>query len=58
MRPTWDLIVKMAHYVDLTKNKNTVILETDQIVQMTFCFITGTYLLKATRPPDSRPPAT
>ena len=58
MRPTWDLIVKMAHYVDLTKNKITVILETDQIVQMTFCFITGAYLLKATRPPDSRPPAT
>ena len=34
-----------------TKNKITVILETDQIAQMTFCFLTGTYLLKAARPP-------
>ena len=40
-----------------TKNKFTVTLETDQIAQMTFCFPTGTYLLKAMRPPDSRPPA-
>ena len=41
-----------------TKNKITVIFETDQIAQMTFCFLTGTYLLKATRPPDSRPLST
>ena len=33
------LIVKMAHYVDLaTKNKITLTLETDQIVQTTFYF--------------------
>ena len=54
---TWGLIVKMAHYVNLTKNTITVILEADQIAQMTFCFLTDTYLLKASRPPDSRPPA-
>lgn len=30
-------------------------LETDQIAQRTFCFPTGTYLFKATRPLDSRP---
>ena len=41
-----------------TKNKITVILETDQIAQITFWFVTGAYLLKAARPPDSRPPAT
>ena len=56
--PTWGLIVKMAHYVDLTKNKVTVTLETDQISQITFCFPTAIYLLKATRPPDSRSLAT
>ena len=28
-----------------------MILETDQIAQMTFYFLTGTYLLKAARPP-------
>ena len=48
----------MAHYVDLTKNKVTVTLETDQISQVTFCFPTAIYLLKATRPLDSRPLAT
>ena len=48
----------MAHYVDLTKNKVTVTLETNQISQVTFCFPTAIYLLKATRPPDSRPLAT
>ena len=58
IRPTWGLIVKMAHYVDLTKNKVTVTLETDQISQITFCFPTVTYLLMATKPPDSRPLAT
>ena len=36
-----------------TKNTITVILEADQIAQMTFCFLTDTYLLKASRPPDS-----
>ena len=41
-----------------TKNKITVILETDQIAQMTFYFPTGPYFLKATRPLDFRPPAT
>ena len=56
--PTWGLMVEMAHYVDLTKNKITVILETDQIAQMTFYFPTGPYFLKATRPLDFRPPAT
>ena len=40
------------------QSKITVILETDQIAQKTFCFLTGTYLLKAMRLPDSRPPAT
>ena len=38
-----------------TKNKITVIPEADQIAQMTFCFLTDAYLLKASRPPDSRP---
>ena len=33
-----------------TKNKITVILETDQIAQITFCFLTSAYLLKAARP--------
>ena len=46
MRPTWDLIVKMAHYADLAKNKITVILETDQIAQVRFCFLTGVYYSK------------
>ena len=36
-----------------TKNKITVIRETDQIAQMPFCFPTGAYLLKAVRPPPS-----
>ena len=57
-RATWGLIVKMAHYADLAKNKITVILETDQIAQMASCYLTGAYLLKAAIPPDSRPPAT
>ena len=39
------------------QSKITVILETDQIAQKTFCFLTGTYLLKAMRLPDSRTPA-
>ena len=38
-----------------TKNKITVILETDQIAQITFCFLTSAYLLTAVRPLDSRP---
>ena len=54
---TWGLMVEMAHYVELTKNNITVTLETDQIAQTTFCFPTGADLLKAMRPPDSRPPA-
>jgi len=41
-----------------TKNKITEILETDQIAQIVSCFLTGAYLLKAARPPDSRPLAT
>ena len=40
-----------------TKNKITVTLETDQIAQWTFCFLTGAYTLKAMRSPHSRPPA-
>ena len=56
--PTWGLIDKTACYVDLAKNKIRVIRETDQIAQMASCYLTGTYLLKAVRPPDSRPPAT
>ena len=56
--PTWGLIVKMAIMLtSQAKNKITVILEADQIAQMAFCFLTGAYLLKAPRPPDSRPPA-
>ena len=35
---TWGLMVEMAHYVDLTKNKITRTLETDQIAQTKFCF--------------------
>ena len=57
IRPTWGLMVEMAHYGSQTKNKITVTLETDQIVQMASCYLTGAYLLKAVRPPDSRPPA-
>ena len=53
--PPWGLMVEMAHYVDLTKNKTTVTLKTEQITQMTFCLPTRPYLLKAIRPPDSRP---
>ena len=54
--PTWGLIVKMAIMLtSQAKNKITVILEADQSAQMTFCFLTDTYLLKASRPPDSRP---
>ena len=45
-RATWGLIVKMAHYADLAKNKITVILETDQIAQVRFCFLTGVYYSK------------
>ena len=41
-----------------TKNKITVICETDKIAQMASCYLSGTDLLKAARPPDSRPPAT
>ena len=55
IEPPWGLMVEMAHYVDLTNNKTTVTLETEQITQMTLCLPTGTYLLKAKRPPDSRP---
>ena len=40
------------------KNKITVICKTDQIAQMASCYLTGAYLLKAVRPPDSRLPAT
>ena len=53
--PTWGLIDKMARYVNLAKNKITVIRETDQIAQMASCYLAGTYLLKTARPPDSRP---
>ena len=53
----WGLMVEMAHYVDLAKNKITVTLETDQTAPMTFCFPADAYLLKTMRPPDSRPPA-
>ena len=54
--PTWHLIVKMAIMLtSQAKNKITVILEADQIAQMTFCFLTDAYLLKAVRAPDSRP---
>ena len=35
-----------------------MICETDQTAQMASCYLTGAYLLKAARPPDSRPPAT
>ena len=56
---TWGLMVEMVHYLtSQTKNKVTVTLETDQIAQTTFSFLTGIYLLKAMRPPDSRLPAT
>ena len=55
--PTWGLIDKMAHYVDLTKNRVTVICEADKTAQMACCFLTGAYILKAVRLPDSRPPA-
>ena len=47
-------MVEMAHYVNLTNNKITVILETAQAAQTTFCLPAGAYLLKAMRPPDSR----
>ena len=48
----------MAHYVDLAnKEQITVNLETDQIPQVASCYLTGAYLLKAARSPDSRPPA-
>ena len=40
------------------KNKITAICETDQIAQMASCYLAGAHLLKAARPPDSRPPAT
>ena len=40
------------------KNKITVTLETDQLAQTTCRFPAGAYLLKAMRPPDSRPLAT
>ena len=56
--PTQGLIVKMAIMLtSQAKNKITVILEADQIAQMTFCFLSDAYLLKALRPSDSRPPA-
>ena len=38
-----------------TKNQITVILEIDGIAQRTFSFPTGGSLLKAMRPPDSKP---
>ena len=41
-----------------TKSKVTVTLETAQTAQTTLYFLPGAYLLKATRPPDSRPLAT
>ena len=40
-----------------TKKIITVILETDQIAQWTFCLLTGAYTFKAMRPTHSRPPA-
>ena len=36
--PTWRLMVKMAHYVDLTKNEVTLTLETDRIAQADILF--------------------
>ena len=56
--PTWGLIDKMALYVNVANNKITVICETDQVAQMASRYLNGAYLLKAARPPDSRPPAT
>ena len=54
--PTWGLIIRWLFMLTLqTKNKITVICETDQIAQMPSCYLTGAYLLKAARPPDSRP---
>ena len=41
-----------------TKNIITVICETDQIAQMASYYLTSAHLLKAARPPDSRPLAT
>ena len=58
IRPTWGLMVEMAHYGSQTKNKITVTLETDQIAQTTFYFPMGAYLLKTMKPLNSRPPAT
>ena len=40
--------------LELTAKKK-MICETDQIAQMASCYLTGAYLLKAARPPDSRP---
>ena len=40
------------------KKKITVTCETDQTAQMASCYLIGAYLLKAARPPDSRPLAT
>ena len=40
-----------------TKRAFRQIYTSAQIAEMTFCFLTGVYLLKAMRPPDSRPPA-
>ena len=59
MGTTWGSLLKwLIMLTSQTKNKVTVTLETYKIAQMTFCFPTGTYFLKATRPPDSRPPTT
>ena len=52
------LLTQLILLTSQTKNKITVILETEQIAQMTFCFLTGIYLLKATRPAVSRPLST
>ena len=36
--PTWRLMVKMAHYVDLTKSEVTLTLEIDHIAQADILF--------------------
>ena len=57
--PTPGLIVKMAHYVDLTNKEQKLRDPRDwPNCPDNFCVLTGAYLLKAMRPPDSRPPAT
>ena len=57
--PKWGLIDNMVRYVDFTnEDKITLICKIDQIAQMASCYITGAYLLRAVKPPDSKAPAT